>query len=165
MKLSEPEIVKTQAPKHLLGINRVCNLIKNDTAALWQSFMPCVKNIQNRKGTKLYAVDCYGKNFSIATFNPNLHFTKWACVEVYEPLINSERFENLRIEPSLFAVFSYIGLAKDASKAFEYIYQDWANESKFSIDFSKPIVCEMESNYNPNNATETEFIWIPIQPK
>lgn len=164
MELAEPFIFETKETRHFLGAHISTNFIKNETAIVWQKLMPQLKSIQHRLSNKLYAIDQYPSDFNIATFKPEITYTKMACVEITGAIEQNE-LQVLSVPNSLFAVFTYTGTAANAGKAFHFIFTEWENNSNYCIDFSRPIICEMEANYNPTNEKETELIWIPIKTK
>ncbi len=164
MKLARPNLIETQQIRFFIGSSADTDFIQNETVLIWKTLMPQLKNIQHRIGKKLFAIDCYPSNFSLADFHPAMLYTKMACVEISN---NEPQFalQNISIPPSLFAVFKYTGTAANAGNVFAYIFNVWAKDTEYLIDFNRPLFCEMDASYNPTNENETELIWIPIKPK
>jgi AraC family transcriptional regulator len=165
MEIKIQQIIETTEPRIFIGKNCITNFTKNDTPLLWQSFMPLVKDVPHQKSNHLFAIDTYPPAYNFEHFDPQINFTKWACVEIETTANNTQALDILAIPPSMYAVFEYTGTAAEAGKAFDYILSDWMKNSPYSFDPTKPLFCEMNANYNPFNPKEKELIWIPIQLK
>jgi AraC family transcriptional regulator len=165
MEIKIQQIIATTQVRIFIGKNCITNFTKNDTPLLWQSFMPMVKAIPHRINNHLFAIDTYPAAYSFEHFDPQINFTKWACVEIDAIQEKHQNMEILEVPASLFAVFEYTGTAAEAGKAFDYIFSDWMKKSPYAFDATRPFFCEMNANYNPVNPEEKELIWIPIQLK
>lgn len=139
-------------------------LSANQTAELWQSFMPQRKEIRNNLNTELISVEVYDQNLDFKDFNPKTEFEKWAAVEVptFEEI--PENMEALTLTGGLYAVFQYKGAANDFASTFRYIFETWLPASGYSLD-NRPHFEVMGEKYKGNDPSSEEEIWVPVKIK
>ncbi len=147
-------------PTTLVGLHRSMSLADNQTAALWQQFMPQRDRIVNRLGEALYSLQVYDPN-APNKFNPHTLFTKWALAPVSSAVDVPESMATFELSGGLYAVFEYIGPAKNAPQVFGYIFGQWLPTSGYELD-DRPHFEILQPGYNPNADDATEAIWIPI---
>ena len=149
--------------KKLLGKRVSMSFVNNKTFLLWNSFMPRLKEIQNKKGGELFSLEVY-ESFSATDFNPEKEFDKWACVEVTNYDVVPAEMETLTVPQGLYAVFLHKGPASEGEKTYRYIFQTWLPESEFIVD-SRPHFAVMGEKYKNNSTDNEEEIWIPVKAK
>tara|TARA_R110002072_G_scaffold114541_15_gene244653 strand:- start:2145 stop:2627 length:483 start_codon:yes stop_codon:yes gene_type:complete len=147
---------------YLIGLNSEMSLIKNKTLELWQTFMPRQKEIAKRLGTEYYSVEVFADLEYFKEFNPNRKFEKWAAVRVENFNTIPEGMSKLKISSSLYAVFTYLGKASDAFKAYQYIYEEWIPSSDYELE-NKAHFAIMGKKYLGENPYSEEEIWIPVK--
>lgn len=139
-------------------------LSANQTAELWQSFMPRRKEIRDKLNANLFSVEIYSQNLDFNNFNTTTEFEKWAAVEVSAFEEIPESMETLTLTGGLYAVFLYKGAANNSEMTFRYIFGTWLPKSEYSLDV-RPHFEVMGEKYKGNVTTSEEEIWIPIKPK
>jgi len=148
-------------PKKLIGIRVRMSLKNNKTFELWNSFVPRLKEITNRKSNERLSLQVYESPLS--SNNLTQEFEKWALVEVLNFEKVPQKMETFILESGLYAVFYYKGLNTD-HRIFRYIFNDWLPKSNYVVD-KRPhfeILGEKYKNADPNSEEE---IWIPIRKK
>jgi len=158
--MKEPKI-EVIGKKKFLGLNVKMSLVENKTQALWQSFGPRIKEVQNRVEYPPISLQVYHPDHFLQ-FNPNRAFDKWALVEV-------ENFNNIpdglspfELVGGQYAIFNYKGSSKEASDFFRYIYTEWVPQSSYSLD-ERPHFEVLGDKYRNNDPASEEEIWIPIK--
>jgi len=159
----EPRII-TIHEKKLVGKRIRMTLTANQTAELWQSFMPRRKEIRNKLNVDLISVEVYDPDLDFKDFNLTTEFEKWATVEVSAFEEIPETMETLTLNGGLYAVFQYKGAASDFASTFRYIFGTWLPSSEYSPD-NRPHFEVMGEKYKGNDPTSEEEIWIPIKLK
>lgn len=159
----EPRII-TIHEKKLVGKRIRMTLSANQTAELWQSFMPRRKEIRNKLNADLISIEVYDQNLDFSDFNLNTEFEKWAAVEVSAFEEIPETMETLTLTGGLYAVFQYKGAASDFASTFRYIFGTWLPSSEYSPE-NRPHFEVMGEKYKGNDPTSEEEIWIPIKLK
>lgn len=149
--------------KKLVGKRLVMTFSNNKTFALWQSFMPRRKEIQNNIGPELYSVQIYAPHF-FEKFNPDTEFEKWAAIEVSGFDNIPDDLESLTIPDGLYAVFLYKGSSGEAASAFQYILGSWLPDSGYMLD-NRPHFEVLGEKYKNNDPGSEEELWIPIKLK
>ena len=148
----------------LIGKKVRMNFLNNQTQALWQSFMPRKKDIQNTIGTELYSVEVYDSLTYFASFSPATEFDKWAAVKVTNMTFVPEEMEALTIPAGLYAVFPIKGIASEVPAMYQFILGTWIPNSIYELDH-RPHFAVMGEKYKNNDPDSEEELWIPIQPK
>jgi AraC family transcriptional regulator len=160
---SNQPVVQNLEEKKLIGIHLNMTFSNNRTPELWQNFMPRRTEITPVVGTELYAIQIYGSQF-FENFDALREFTKWAAIEVPEGANVPDGMERFILDSGLYAVFHYIGDAKDAETDFRYILQTWLPNSGYMLD-NRPHFELLGDKYRRNDPNSEEEIWIPIRPK
>src|SRR6476659_7081547 len=96
--------------KQLVGKRLHMSFANNRTMELWQSFMPHLKEITNRRGKELYSAEVY-PNLFFDNYDVKADFEKWASVEVSDHHNIPEDMEALVFPGGLYAVFIHKGTA------------------------------------------------------
>lgn len=154
-----PQILQASSRK-LIGLPMEMSLVQNQTAALWQSFMPRVNEIKNRMNTDLISLQVYPSDY-FKEFQLTNPFVKWACVEVSDSEEIPVGLQSLDLETCQYAVFHYKGLNTDTS-VFQYIYGVWLPSSGYQLA-DNPHFEVLGEKYKNNDANSEEEIWIPIK--
>jgi len=123
----------------LVGKSIRMSLANNRTFELWQSFMTDKSAIENAIGTALYSIQVYDKPLNFEKFNLNTEFTKWAAIEVEDPINIPNGFSSYMLKKGLYAVFIYKGTADEFPKAFQYILGQWLPQSEYELDSKKKL--------------------------
>ena len=142
----------------LSGLSRQMSLIDNQTALLWQSFMPRVQSLQHRVGQHLISLQEYPPDY-FRSFQPDRPFKKWALAEVSSKDESGE-FEHITVS-GLYSVFTYQGLPDGFSGAFQQILFQWLPNSGFEID-QRPHFEWLGEKYKRNDPLSEEDVFIPI---
>ena len=156
----EPRIERLKEKK-LIGKRMIMSFANNKTVELWKSFMPRRKEIQNNIGTELYSMQIYTPLF-FENFNSATAFEKWATIEVTDFHAVPDEMETFILAGGLYAVFLYQGNANAADKTFQYIFETWLPNSKYTLD-SRPHFEILGEKYKNNDPRSEEEIWIPIK--
>lgn len=147
--------------KLLIGRFKQMSYDNNQTASLWQGFMPLKKQISNLKSTKLYAMQVYSEKPDFRNADPSVVFTKWAAVEVCDHSIIPENLHPYVLEGGLYAVFIHRGTPDQFQKTFDYIFLHWLPQSGYEMDHREHFEL-LPNNYKPDDPEAKEEIWIPI---
>jgi AraC family transcriptional regulator len=150
-------------PKKLIGKSLTMTFAANQTAKLWQSFMPMRHQITNTTGDHLFSLQHYPPDF-FAPFNPYTPFTKWAAAEVKDFSSVPEGLETFDLQGGLYALFFYKGDAKNAASFFQQIYGEWLPSSGYALD-DRPHFELLGQYYKNGDPGSEEEIWIPLKPK
>jgi AraC family transcriptional regulator len=156
--------LRTIPDKKLVGKRTRMTLSANQTAELWQSFMPRRKEIRNKLNADLISIEIYDQNLDFKDFNPTTEFEKWATVEVSAFEEIPDKMETFTITGGLYAVFLYKGAANNFGSTFRYIFGTWLPASEFVLD-NRPHFEIMGEKYKGNDPTSEEEIWVPIKMK
>jgi AraC family transcriptional regulator len=150
--------IKTFPTTKFIGKNLTFSYANYQIFALWSSFMPRKKEIQNAIGTELYNIQINPKDFA---FGPNEPFVKWAAVAVTDFNFVPNGMETLEIQEGLYAVFNYKGDQSNAATFFNFIYSEWLPNSDYELD-NRPQFEILGEKYKNNDPNSEEEIWIPI---
>ena len=156
-------VIQEIAPRQLMGIRRNMSLTENGTFALWQAFMKQKNRLSGPFSDLLYSLQCYPPGY-FEHFNPDTTFEKWAATEMDVNDHLPEGMELFLLKGGLYAVFIYKGTADKAVSVFVYIFRSWLPESGYLLD-DRPHFERMGVNYDPNDPTAEEEIWIPVKRK
>jgi AraC family transcriptional regulator len=154
--------IETITEKKLVGKRMKMSFADNKTGKLWRSFMPRLKEIQNKIGTELYSMQIYTPSFFM-NFNPKTDFEKWATIEVTDFDTVPDEMETFTLKDGLYAVFLYKGAASAAAKTFQYILETWLPESEYTLD-NRPHFEILGKKYKHEDPGSEEEIWIPVKP-
>ena len=155
--------IRTIPETKLVGKRVTMTFADNNTPALWRSFMPRQKEIQNTIGTNLYSMQIYEASF-FNNFSSSAEFEKWAAIEVSDFSTIPLGMETYTLPSGLYAVFLYKGAASEGAKAFEYIFGTWLPGSDYALD-NRPHFEILGEKYKNNDPSSEEEIWIPIKAK
>jgi AraC family transcriptional regulator len=147
--------------KKLVGKRLNMSLTNNRTTELWQSFMPCRKEINNTIGTDLFSLRVYDSQH-FANFNPGAEFDKWAAIEVSDYNSFPRGLETLTLPAGLYAVFNYVGSASAGGPFFQHIYGTWIPNSEYQLD-NRPHFEVLGEKYKNESPDSEEEVWIPVK--
>ncbi len=153
--------IETLKEKKLVGVKMKMSLAEDGTFALWQSFMPRLKEIADRTSDDKFSMQIYEDAAALGDFRRE--FEKWAAVEVEDFAEVTGDLETFVLRGGLYAVFDYKGEGADGH-IFKYIFTEWLPASRYALD-DRPhfeILGEKYKNGDPNSE---EQIWIPIKAK
>ncbi len=158
----QPKIVEIER-KLCMGKCIKMSLLDNKVGQLWQSFMPQVHSISNRKDAAMLSVQVHPSDY-FQTFDPSKSFEKWAVVELTTaPSTTPEDMRILEIPAGLYAVFHYKGLSNDSS-IFRYIFNEYLPSSLYELD-QRPHFEVLGNKYRNMDENSEEDIYIPIRIK
>lgn len=143
--------------KKLVGLSTLTSFQDDQTALLWKKFMMRRKEISNRVSANLFSLQIYPANFS-----PHQPFTKYALAEVSDFADMPEEFETFELQSGKYLVFNYKGKAENGPEIFRYIFQNFLPENNLEVD-SRPHFEIFGEDYNPNDDSAQEEIWIPVK--
>lgn len=156
--------IETLPERKLIGKRMKMTFAANQTPALWKSFMPCRREIQNNVGNELYSLQIYPPAF-FAQFNPHTEFEKWAAIQVTGFEAIPPALEGLTLLGGLYAVFLYQRRAQpEVAQFFQAIYRDWVPNSEYELD-DRPHFELLGEKYSNDGPDSEEEFWIPIKPK
>lgn len=161
-------------PTTILGKSLEMSLAQDKTQALWQSFGPFVKDIENRKDRNFISLQKFNSVFDPKNFDPNAPFTKWAGVAL-QPAIEDgnagQRHDGLipglslyEIQGGMYAVFTHVGPASEFRRSMEYVFGEWFPKSAYLVDDREHFEV-LPEGYRPDDPNAQEEIWIPIRKK
>lgn len=155
----EPTITELE-PIRLIGISQEMSYVKNETVALWQSFMPLLPSISDRIGEDFFSVQEYPAGY-FASFQPERTFTKSARVCVHKDASIPEGMNEL-IAAGVYAVFTFQGTPTEFGSAMQFIMAQWLPQSPYFLD-ERPHFEKLGNKYKRNDPASEEEIWIPIR--
>lgn len=148
--------------KILVGKKLKMSLGQDRTAELWQSFIPHLKEIENREGADLLSMQIYDPSFDFRQFDSSVTLVKWAGATVTHLDEIPNGMESYIIPRGTYAVFLHRGAAQIAPRTFQYIFGSWLPNSEYLID-SRPHFELLGAKYKNNDPESEEEIWIPIK--
>ncbi|MEP1151510.1 MAG: GyrI-like domain-containing protein [Balneola sp.] len=158
----DPSILILPA-KRLVGMKIETSVSNYMAPALWQKFMPRVKEIKNGIGTQKYSIQIYSELFDYSNFNPNRSFTYWAATEVSSFDSIPDGMEALELMEGKYALFIHKGTMESFPKTLGYIYEEWLPTSGFSVDHRPHFELLDERYLGPNHPDSEEEVWVPIK--
>jgi AraC family transcriptional regulator len=156
----EPRI-EILTERKLVGRRLKMSFADNRTRALWQLFMPRLKEIGNRVSGDKFSLQIYGEPLRLGDLNQT--FEKWAAVEVSDFADAPPELETFTLRGGLYAVFDYRGSSTD-NRIFIYIFTEWLPASGYLLD-DRPHFEILGDKYKNADPESEEEIWIPIKPK
>ena len=155
-----PKIIELQ-PKLLVGMNLSMSFTDNRTGELWQSFMPRRGEIRHRIGNEFFSLQNYSDTGAHPS-SPNVHFVKWAAVEVSQSIQAPQGMENYNLAGGKYAVFRHKGPANQVPETISKIFGDWLPQSEYQVA-TRAHFEVLPEGYNPVDPLAHEDIWIPIE--
>lgn len=146
----------------MIGQSLTMSLVDNKTGQLFRSFMPRLREIQQRKDQYVYDLREYSSDY-FAPFQRTTPFTKWVLVEVIQSDVIPAGMESYALAGGTYAVFDPKGPANDPS-IFQYIFGQWLPRSGFVLD-NRPHFEQLDPKGKKENPEAEEKIWIPIKPR
>ncbi len=143
----------------LQGNAAAMSFTEDGTADLWRSFIPKLETLGHRKDEFLYVAQEFPSNFFVE-FNPELEYTKWACVRLEE---HDQELETLEVPEGDYAIFTYIGKPSEAGPFFQDIFSTILPKAGLAVD-QRPHLAIMGEKYKGENPESEEEIWIPVKP-
>ena len=156
---NEPRL-KELTNHSLVGVHQTMSLAENRTVALWQSFMPRLKELTSRMGTDLYSLQQYPIDY-FQSFDPTRSFEKWAAVAVSSVDPIPAGMDTLRLNGT-YAIFDFQGTPAEFGNAIQYILSIWLPQSDYKLD-DRPHFELLGEKYKRNDPLSEEEIWIPIR--
>jgi len=152
-----PHRIEIIESKKLIGFSIKTSFQDDKTPIIWKKLMMRRNEITNRIPNRLFSLQIYPENFT-----PNQTFTKYALAEVsnYDNIPND--FELFDLESGKYLVFNYKGKAENGPELFRYLFQNFIPENHFEVD-NRPHFEIFGDDYNPNEDSAEEEIWIPIK--
>lgn len=160
--VNSPEI-KTIKAKKLVGQSINMSLIDNKTYALFSGFMPKRKLIDNNVSEFIYELLVYDK-LHFENFNPANTFIKWATVEVTDFNNVPKGMQTFTLNEGLYAIFKFVGTAKDFGAYMNYIFTQWLPQSNYILDTATHFNC-IDPKYKQDDPNNVELVYIPIKLK
>jgi AraC family transcriptional regulator len=157
--------IETLEPTLICGKSLKMSFQNDRTFELWQSFMPLLKGITDRKDSYLISLLAFENPIDPKQFDPSAEFTKWAAVPLVKDHSGSfEKLDLYTISGGLYAVFKHRGPASEFSKSMQYIYGEWLPDSDYELDGREHFEI-LPQGYRPDDPNAEEDIWIPIRKK
>lgn len=151
--------IETLKEKKLVGKRLKMSYANNKTRELWSSFMPRIKDVNNRVSTDLFSLQIYD-SLQFENFDPTREFEKWALIEVTDFDNVPNGLETFILNNGLYAVFIHKGSSNDNS-TFQYIFSTWLPMSDYLLD-DRPHFEILGYKYKNGDPNSEEEIWIPI---
>jgi AraC family transcriptional regulator len=156
---TDPAITELE-PIRLIGVSQEMSYLKNETVALWQSFMPLLPSISERIGEDFFSIQEYPAGYFVS-FQPELNFKKSARVHVQSSAAIPDGMDELIVE-GLYAVFTFRGTPADFGSAMQFILTQWLPQSPYFLD-ERPHFERLGNKYKRNDPASEEEIWIPVR--
>ena len=162
--MPEPKLVDLP-PRLVAGLPHITNLVRDETPDLWRRFGPLVKTIPHRLDNNRISMTVYPPDYSFRHFDPRASFTKWAAVEVTQPLLSppSNGLTNFTIPGGAYASFTYHGLAAGFPEVMAYILTTWMPAAGLEPD-NRPFFEVLGPDYHPADPQAREKVFIPVRP-
>ena len=144
-------------PKKLIGFSITTSFRDDKTQIVWRKFMMRRNEIVNQTSNQLFSLQIYPENFTA-----NQTFRKYALAEVSDFNNIPNDFETFELASGKYMVFNYKGKAENGPELFRYIFQNSIPENQFEVD-NRPHFEIFGDDYNPNDDSAEEEIWIPIR--
>ena len=152
-----PHRIAIIEPKKLIGFSITTSFQDDKTQIVWKKFMMRRNEIVNQTSNQLFSLQIYPENFTA-----NQTFRKYALAEVSDFNNIPNTFETFELETGKYMVFNYKGKAENGPELFRYLFQNFIPENKFEVD-NRPYFEIFGDDYNPNDDSAEEEIWIPIR--
>lgn len=152
-----PYRIEIIGSKKLIGFSITTSFNDDKTPVIWKKFMMRRNEILNRISQQLFSLQIYPNQFT-----PDQKFKKYALAEVSDFDHLPQEFESFELNGGKYLVFQYKGKADSGPELFRYIFQTFIPEHHFEID-DKPHFEIFGDDYNPNNDSAEEEIWIPVK--
>ncbi|WP_312761011.1 GyrI-like domain-containing protein [Epilithonimonas sp.] len=152
-----PHRIEIIEPKKLIGFSITTSFQDDKTQIVWKKFMMRRNEIVNRISNQLFSLQIYPDNFK-----RNQTFRKYALAEVSDFDNNPNDFETFELASGKYLVFNYKGKAENGPELFRYLFQNVIPENQFEVD-NRPHFEIFGEDYNPNDKSAEEEIWIPIK--
>jgi AraC family transcriptional regulator len=152
-----PHRIEIIESKKLIGFSILSSFQEDKTPIVWKKFMMRRNEIANRISNQLFSLQIYPENFT-----PDQSFRKYALAEVSDFENIPQNFETFELESGKYLVFNYKGKAENGPELFRYIFQNFIPENRFEVD-NRPHFEIFGDDYNPNDDSAEEEIWIPIK--
>ena len=159
--MNEPQI-RILSEKKLIGKRIRTTPAENRTQELWRSFMPRLKEIQNKSSADLFSIQVYDASLDFKNFNPNTPFEKWAAAEVENFNTVPDEMESFVLTGGKYAVFLYKGDPRAFANTFQYIFGTWLPNSGYMLD-KRPHFELMGEKYKNDSPDSEEEIWVPVK--
>jgi len=154
-------IITSLPETKLIGMRQTMSFAHNTTPALWKSFMPRRKEINNTVDGNLYSLQNYNAGF-FNDFSPLTAFEKWAAVAVPDFNTVPAGMETLTLTGGLYAMFNYKGDAAGADGFFRAIFQEWLPQAGYIVD-DRPHFELLGEKYKKGADDSEEEVWIPVK--
>lgn len=160
----EPQLL-VLPPRLVVGLHQTMNLVNDQTPGLWQRFGPLVKAIACRADNQRISMSIYPSEYSFQHFDPQAFFTKWAAVEVNQPMPSppSNGLTNFTIPGGAYASFTYQGPASGFPEVMAYILTTWMPAKGLEPD-KRPFFEILGPEYHPADPEAREEVFIPVRP-
>ncbi|OIQ30823.1 MAG: hypothetical protein BM564_01015 [Bacteroidetes bacterium MedPE-SWsnd-G2] len=162
--MSIPVKIINYSPVAMVGCSVSMSYENNKTFELWKSFMSRKKELTNTIGPNLYSIQDYPESFLKSGFNPEVYFTKWACIEVEANSNIPEGFKAFNFHGGLYAVFSHKGDHQKFIENWQWILNWWLPQSNYKLDQRVHFEI-LGPKYKNNSHDSEEKICIPIVPR
>lgn len=155
--MNQPYRIEIIEPKKLVGRSIMTSFQEDKTPIVWRQFMTRRSEITNRISNQLFSLQIYPDDFT-----PDQSFRKFALAEVSDFDNIPGAFESFELERGKYLVFNYKGKAENGPAFFRYLFQHFIPENQFQVD-NRPHFEIFSDDYNPNDDSAEEEIWIPIK--
>ena len=152
-----PRIIESTGFR-LVGMKVRMTMNDNQTAKLWQSFMPRLKEINRDNNLGLYSVQVYPEGFGMHT--RDMLFDKWAATRSEDPQLPNG-MDELLVPAGLYAVFIHQGPISTFPQTIQHIFNVWMPDSDYVLD-RRPQFEIMGPRYKGEHPDSEEEVWIPI---
>jgi AraC family transcriptional regulator len=156
---TEPRIEQLNNHR-LVGLHQAMSLADNRTVALWQSFMPRLREFTCRMGSDLYSLQQYPLDY-FRSFDPTRTFEKWAAAAVFSADQIPAEMDTLLLNGT-YAVFEFQGTPGEFGNAIQHIVSNWLPHSVYELD-DRPHFELLGEKYKRNDPHSEEEIWIPVR--
>lgn len=158
----QPIKIVTLRPKTLVGMSVRMSYLNPQTSALWQTFRPRAKEIEELEEPVWYSVQVLDKGMSFADFKADTLFHRWAAKAVTKVMALPEGMASYKLEGGLYAVFLHQGLPQDYPQTYQAIFGEWLPKAPYILDVRDHFEV-LPPDYNPFDPQACEEIWVPIR--
>lgn len=153
------------AEEKLAGMYTNTSFTDNKIPALWQKFMPRVKEFSNiSKTDTYYAVHPYEAHLSIDDFNESVIVKRWACVPVKNFNDLPEGMDTHQLKAGKYLKYTYKGRAQDIYPFLKELYTSWIPNEAYELDERDDFeIIDSKRYFGPHHPDSEVDLYIPIK--
>lgn len=149
----------------LAGMHTSTSFADNKIPALWQKFMPRVKEFTNISQKDVYyAVHPYESHLSIDDFSEAICVKRWACVPVSNFQSLPKDMYTHTLKGGKYLKYTYKGRAQDIFPFLKELYSHWIPTAGFELDERDDFeIIDTKRYFGPHHTNSEVDLFIPVK--